>query len=517
MTGKVYLIGAGPGDPGLFTLRGVTCLHQADVVVYDYLANPRLLSYAKPGAELIYVGKKGGEADAPSQEQIGRLLVEKALAGNLVARLKGGDPFIFGRGGEEGEELFQAGVPFEVVPGVTSAIAVPAYAGIPLTHRDYSSTVAFLTGHEDPSKDDSTIAWDKVATGIGTLVFLMGIGNLPNIVEQLVKHGRPTDTPAAVIQWGTKPEQATVTGTLETIVALVETRGLGPPAILVVGDVVRLRERLEWFERRPLFGKRILITRAREQAADFADRLEAQGAEVMEFPLIKLAPPETWKPLDTAIERLEAYRWVIFTSANGVEAFFRRVRALRQDARRLGGAKICAIGPATAKALENHSIIPDIVPTEFRAEGIIEAFEQYDVRGAKILLPRAEVARDLLPLEIEKRGASVEVVPAYRTVRADSEAGLLTQLLQERKIDLVTFTSSSTVTNFVELLQTEDLKALLEGVRIACIGPITAETAERFGLTVDIMPEQYTIPALADSIVHYYAASTDAPPSRHPN
>ncbi|MGH7411335.1 MAG: uroporphyrinogen-III C-methyltransferase, partial [Candidatus Methylomirabilis sp.] len=473
MTGKVYLIGAGPGDPGLFTLRGVTCLHEADVVVYDYLANPRLLSYAKPGAELIYAGKKGGEGDTASQEEIGRLLIEKALAGNVVARLKGGDPFIFGRGGEEGEELFQAGIPFEVISGVTSAIAVPAYAGIPLTHRDYASTVAFLTGHEDPSKDDSAIAWDKVATGIGTLVFLMGVGNLPNIVDKLVKHGRPKDTPAAVIQWGTKPEQATVAGTLETVVGLVEAAGLGPPAILVVGEVVRLRDRLSWFERRPLFGKRILITRAREQAGNFAELLEAQGAEVVQIPLIKVTPPGTWKPLDQAIERLTTYQWVIFTSANGVEAFFLRLRALRQDARRLGAARICAIGPATAEALEKHSIIPDLVPTAFRAEGIIEAFQQHDLQGAKILLPRAEVARDLLPLELKRRGATVDVVSAYRTVQAGSEGELLKELLKDRKIDLVTFTSSSTVTHFVEVLQTEDLKALMEGVRVACIGPIT--------------------------------------------
>lgn len=508
MKGKVYLIGAGPGDPGLITLRGIRCLHEADVVVYDHLANPRLLSYAKPGAELIYAGKKGGETDTTSQEEIGRLLVEKALAGKVVARLKGGDPFIFGRGGEEGLELFQAGIPFEVVPGVTSAVAVPAYAGIPLTHRDFSSTVAFLTGHEDISKDKSRIAWEHVATGVGTLVFLMGIGNLPHIVEKLVRHGRPVDTPAAVIQWGTKPEQQTVAGTLETIVALVEARGLGPPAILVVGEVVRLRERLAWFERRPLFGKRILVTRAREQAGGFAELLEAQGAEVLEFPLIAFAPPGTWRPLDQAVGQLETYRWVIFTSANGVDAFFLRLRALRQDSRRLGSARICAIGPATAEALERHSIVPDVVPTEFRAEGIIEAFGQHDLQGAGILLPRAEVARDVLPRELEKRGATVDVVPVYRTVKAGPDGSVLKQLLLERKLDLLTFTSSSTVTAFVELLEKEDLKGLMEGVRVACIGPITAETAERFGLAADIVPEKYTIPALAEAILHYYALST---------
>ncbi len=506
MTGKVYLIGAGPGDPGLFTLRGVACLREADVIVYDYLANPRLLSYAKPDAELIYVGKKGGDADAATQVEIDRLLIDKALAGKVVARLKGGDPFVFGRGGEEGEELFQAGIPFEVVPGVTSAIAVPAYAGIPLTHRDYASTVAILTGHEDPSKQTSLIAWEKVATGIGTLVFLMGCGNLQTIVDKLLEYGRPKDTPAAVMHWGTKPEQETVASTLEHIVALTQKRGLGPPAVLVVGEVVRLRERLNWFERRPLFGKRILVTRTSEQAGRFADLLEGQGAEVVEVPLIEIAPPKSWEPVDRAIERLETYGWVIFTSTNGVEEFFRRLRALRRDARRLGAARICAIGPATAASLERHHIIPDVVPAEFRAEGVIEALAPYDLQGAKILLPRAEVARDLLPKDLERRGATVEVVPVYRTVKSPTAGDILKPLLRDRKIDLVTFTSSSTVTNFVEALAQEDLKAICEGVRIACIGPITKETAERAGLTVDIMPKQYTIPAFAAAIADYFTA-----------
>jgi uroporphyrinogen III methyltransferase/synthase len=506
--GKVYLIGAGPGDPGLVTLKGARCLREADVIVYDYLANPRLLSYAKPGAELIYAGKRGGEPEVTSQEEIDRLLVERARAGRVVARLKGGDPFIFGRGGEEAEELARAGIPFEVVPGVTSAVAVPAYAGIPLTHRDYASAVAFLTGHEDPAKGETAIAWDRIATGIGTLVFLMGVGNLPGIVAQLIRHGQPAETPAAVIQWGTKPEQRTVTGTLGTIVSLAEARAVGPPAVLVVGEVVRLRERLQWFERRPLFGRRIVITRAADQAADFADALEAQGAEVLQIPLIAFAPPGSWEPLDQALARLDQYRWVIFTSANGVEAFFRRLRASGRDARVLGAVRICAIGPATAEALERHAIVPDLVPAVYQAEGVIEALEAQPLEGARILVPRAEVARDLLPLELERRGARVDVVPVYRTVRAVSDAALLRQLLQDRKIDLLTFTSSSTVTSFVEGCGATDLKALLDGVKIACIGPITARTAEQLGLTVDITPPQYTIPALVTAIVDYYTASS---------
>jgi uroporphyrinogen III methyltransferase/synthase len=336
----------------------------------------------------------------------------------------------------------------------------------------------------------------------------MGVGNLPGIVAQLIRHGQPAETPAAVIQWGTKPEQRTVTGTLGTIVSLAEARAVGPPAVLVVGEVVRLRERLQWFERRPLFGRRIVITRAADQAADFADALEAQGAEVLQIPLIAFAPPGSWEPLDQALARLDQYRWVIFTSANGVEAFFRRLRASGRDARVLGAVRICAIGPATAEALERHAIVPDLVPAVYQAEGVIEALEAQPLEGARILVPRAEVARDLLPLELERRGARVDVVPVYRTVRAVSDAALLRQLLQDRKIDLLTFTSSSTVTSFVEGCGATDLKALLDGVKIACIGPITARTAEQLGLTVDITPPQYTIPALVTAIVDYYTASS---------
>jgi uroporphyrinogen III methyltransferase/synthase len=309
------------------------------------------------------------------------------------------------------------------------------------------------------------------------------------------------------MHWGTKPEQETVTGTLETIVARTQARGLGPPAVLVVGDVVRLRDRLNWFERRPLFGKRILVTRTREQAGRFGELLEAQGAEVVEVPLIEIVPPTSWDPLDHTIKHLEIYRWVIFTSANGVDAFFRRLRELRQDARRLGAAQICAIGSATADALERYAVIADLVPAEFRAEGIIEALKPYDLTGAKILLPRAEVARDVLPKDLEQRGATVDVVPVYRTVQSSTAGDILKPLLRDRKIDLVTFTSSSTVTNFVEVLAQEDLKVICDGVRVACIGPITQETAERFGLPIDVVPERYTIPSLVDAIVQYYRSS----------
>ena len=321
--GKVFLIGAGPGDPGLLTLKGKRCLEEADVVVYDALANPRLLQHAKPGAELIYVGKRASQHTLP-QEEIGRLLVERAKAGKVVARLKGGDPFIFGRGGEEAEDLAAARIPFEVVPGVTAAVAAPAYAGIPLTHRDFTSTVAFVTGHEDPTKDATSIAWEKIATGIGTLVFFMGVGQLPEIVAQLVRNGRSPATPAAVVRWGTRADQEVVVGTLADLPE--KSQGMKPPALIIVGEVVALRDKLRWFETKPLFGKRILVTRAREQASSFAQILEAAGAEIVEFPTITIVPPESWEPLDAAISRLREYRWVIFTSANGVRFFWERLQ-----------------------------------------------------------------------------------------------------------------------------------------------------------------------------------------------
>jgi uroporphyrinogen III methyltransferase/synthase len=498
--GKVYLIGAGPGDPGLFTLKGKRCLEEADVVAYDALANRRLLAHAKPGAEMIYVGKRGGQHALP-QEEIGRLLVARARAGKVVARLKGGDPFIFGRGGEEAEEVAAAGVPFEVVPGVTSAVAAPAYAGIPLTHREFTSTVAFVTGHEDPTKEDTSIAWDKIATGVGTLVFFMGVGQLPEIVKRLVEHGRSPETPAAVIRWGTRAEQHVVTGTLATLVE--RSVGVKPPALIVVGEVVALREKLRWFEDKPLFGRRILITRAREQASVFAERLEAAGAEVAEFPAIQIEPPESWAPLDVAVARLREYRWVIFTSANGVRFFWDRLRAAGRDVRDLFGITVCAIGPATAAALLDHGIRADVIPAEFKAEALVNAVGSEQVQGARILLARAAEAREVIPEELARRGAVVDVVPAYRTVKSTANADELRALLRDGKIDAVTFTSSSTVRYFLDLAGDESAR-LLQGVVVASIGPITAETAARHGIVSHIVPGSYTIPALADALVRHF-------------
>ncbi|MGD9320435.1 MAG: uroporphyrinogen-III C-methyltransferase [Desulfobacteraceae bacterium] len=505
--GKVYLVGAGPGDPGLLTLKAKACLEEADVVIYDYLANEAFLDHADEKAELIYVGKKGG-SHTKSQEDINRLILEKARLGNRVVRLKGGDPFIFGRGGEEAEELVKAGVPFEIVPGVTSAIAVPAYAGIPLTHRDYTSTVAFITGHEDPTKEASSIAWDKLANSVGTLVFLMGVGKLPQIAKSLMGHGRSPDTPVALIHRGTVPEQRTVVGTLQDIAERAQKEGLEPPAIIVVGDIVNLREQLNWFENKPLFGKCIVVTRAREQASGFLARLNELGAACIEFPTIQVVPPKSWDALDRALMRLERYQWLLFTSVNGVKYFFERLEHLGMDMRELKDMKVGAIGPKTAEAVYKKGIRPDLVPDEYRAEAVIDAFRKWDVKGEKIILPRAAKAREVLPTELVKMGASVDEIPAYETVQPDHDKGYVKGMLEKGEIDMVTFTSSSTVTNFVEMFREErqHLKAWMAKVGVACIGPITAQTAEEQGLSVSLVPQEYTIEALTSAIVQYFAS-----------
>ena len=506
--GKVYLVGAGPGDPGLLTIKAKESLEKADVVVYDYLANRVFLEYADQKAELIYVGKQGG-SHTLSQEEINRLIVDKALFGLTVVRLKGGDPFIFGRGGEEAEELTRAGIPFEIVPGITSAIAIPAYAGIPLTHRDFTSTVAFITGHEDPNKEKSDIAWDKLATGVGTLVFLMGVGNLAKIARTLVEEGRSPETPVAVIHRGTVPEQRTVTGVLSNIAERVQKAKLKAPGIIVVGEIVKLREELNWFEKRPLFGKRIVVTRAREQASDFLVLLNELGAEGIEFPTIEVIPPPDWEALDEAIRSIETYQWLLFTSVNGVKYFFVRLETLGKDARDLKGIKVGAIGPKTAQAIREKGIRPDLVPPEYRAEAVVEAFRKVEKRTCRILLPRAAQAREVLPQELEKISEKVDVVEAYRTIRAETGKEGVRDLLKEGHIDMVTFTSSSTVTNFVDIFEKDGdpIQKWMEKVAVACIGPVTADTAKERGFKVSLMPKDYTIEALTEGIVQFFSSS----------
>jgi len=512
-SGKVYIIGAGPGDAGLITIKAVDCLRLADVVIYDNLVNEELLKYAPEQARFIYAGKKGGDHTL-SQDAINDLLVQEALAGNIVARLKGGDPFIFGRGGEEAEVLVAHGVPFEVIPGVTSAIAVPAYAGIPLTHRGLTSTVAFVTGHEDQAKDKGDIDWQAL-TGIGTLVFLMGMKNIAQIVKALTIHGKAPATPAALIRRGTTPQQEIITGTLGTIAELAQARKFSPPAILVVGKVVDLRDTLNWFEQKPLFGKGIVITRPQRQTDDLARLLISEGAYPISFPTIKIVPPEDWQELDEAIDKLTTYDWLIFTSANGVQFFFERLWEKNKDIRDLKGIQICCIGPATARQIEDKGIKVDLVPEQFIAEGILQSFAAMDIKGRKILIPRAAKARDVLPEGLKKLGASVNVVATYQTVNSGKKKEELAALISDNKVDVITFTSSSTVANFVEIMGHDF--TLPAHVDVACIGPATAATAKKAGFKIDIQQEEYTMKGLVQSLVDYFGRKSVATGKRGKN
>jgi len=500
--GFVSLVGAGPGDPGLITVKAMERLQQADVVIYDYLANSELLNYCRPDAERIYVGKQA-KRHTLSQDEINALLLEHGRVGKRVVRLKGGDPYIFGRGGEEADVLQQAGIAWEVIPGISSGVAAPAYAGIPVTHRELASSVAFITGHEDPAKPETALNWSTLATAIDTLVFYMGVGNLREIAEKLVAHGRAAETPVAVIRWGTMPAQTTVTGTLATIASDVEAAGLKPPAITVVGEVVRLRERLRWFDNRPLWGKRIVVTRTREQASALSQQLRNAGAEPIEYPVIAFAPPTDWTPLDNALKQLEQYDWMIFTSVNGVRFTVDRMRELGIDVMQLKHRKLGAIGPATAAELQQAGLQAAFVPREFVAEAVIAQIG--DVQGMRILLPRADIAREVLVDGLQAKGATVDNVVAYRTVLGEASSDV-PQLLRAGQIDAVTFTSSSTVKNFFARLEQsgmtrDEAGALLADVTIAAIGPITAKTARDYGLSVTIEAEKYTIDGLMSALV----------------
>ena len=498
--GFVSLIGAGPGDPGLLTLQGAASLAAADIVVYDYLANPALLAHARPEAEQIYVGKRAS-AHTRTQDEINTVLVEQAQSGRRVARLKGGDPFVFGRGGEEALALVEAGVSFEVIPGVSSAVAAPAYAGIPITHRGLASSFAVITGHEDPTKGKSAMDWQHLAAGVDTLVFLMSVGHLAQIVEQLIAHGRPAETPVAIVRWATMPSQETVTGSLSDIVEKVQAVDLKPPAVTVIGQVAALRERLRWFEDRRLFGHRVLVTRTREQASVLSARLRDLGAETVELPTIRIAPADDWAPLDGAIGKLSTFDWIIFTSINGVRFFWERLARAGLDARVLHGIQLAAIGPATAGALEAHGLQPDYVPGEYVAEAIAAGLS--GICGQRVLLPRADISRPALADLLREAGADIVEVTAYRTLRAKTEPGELRDLLDG--ITAATFTSSSTVRNLAAMAQDAglELARALNGAVIACIGPITAQTARELGLAVHIIATEYTIDGLVKALVQH--------------
>jgi uroporphyrinogen III methyltransferase/synthase len=503
MSGKVYLVGAGPGDPGLVTVKAVKLLARADVIIYDQLASPELLKNARPGAEVLYVGKKAGAHTLP-QGGINQLLVDKAGAGLTVVRLKGGDPFVFGRGGEEAEALAAAGVAFEVVPGVTSAVAVPAYAGIPVTHRDYTTLVTFITGHEDPTKAESTIPWDNLGQNPGTLVFLMGVKNLAENCRRLVETGRPATTPAAVIQSGTLPGQRTVVGTLADIAEVAGAAGIQPPAILVVGGVAELHQRLAWWEKRPLWGKTAVVTRTREQASALVEMLSAAGARCLEVPTLEIAPPGDFGPLDAALQHLHDYAWVIFTSANGVTAFFQRLFEKGYDVRALRGAKLAAIGPATAQALRERGLVADVVPTRFIAEDLAAALLPHIAPGSRVLLARAEQAREVLPETLAQAGVQIDVVPVYQVRKPQDIPEEARPFIESGQIDILTFASSATVHNFAALVGKEKFQELAHKAVVAAIGPITGDTLKEYGITPHIQPEDYTIPALAGGIVEFF-------------
>jgi uroporphyrinogen III methyltransferase / synthase len=497
MRGKVYLVGAGPGDPELITVKGRRILESADAVLYDHLAPAALLDLAPAAAERLYVGKKKS-VHAFSQEEIAAMLMERARRGLTVVRLKGGDPFLFGRGGEEAEALQEAGIPFEVVPGVSSAMGIAAYSGVPLTHRGQSRAVCFVTGHAVDAAD-----WSKAGQA-DTLVIFMGLMEFPAIAQELIKHGRSPETPALAVRWATRPDQETLVGTLATLPALITLHGMKPPATIVVGEVVRLREKLNWYEGLPLFGKQVVVTRAKGQADALSASLRALGAGVTELPTIEIQPPADPKPLDRAIANLSSYDWLIFTSANGVRFFMERLDASTADLRSLR-ARICAIGPATRTAIEALHLKVDLMGKEYVAEGLLEAFAAHDLAGKRVLLPRAAVARDVVPVELALRGAVIDVVEAYRTVAPDAVKQQAEEIFSgARKPDCITFTSSSTVQNFVAAAGA----AVLEGVAVASIGPITTRTARELGINVTTEAKVFTAEGLVEAVVGLYTEVT---------
>jgi uroporphyrinogen III methyltransferase / synthase len=497
--GKCFLVGAGPGDLGLVTLRAKECIEQADVIVYDYLSNPEMLKWAPESAEIIYAGKKAG-AHTLTQDEINRLLVEKARAGKQVVRLKGGDPFVFGRGAEEAQALAAAHLPFVVVPGITSAIAGPAYAGIPVTHRGKNSHVTFFTGHEDPEKSETSIDFAALAKLGGTQVMLMGVERIEAIAREMLANGMRSDLPVALIRWATTGRQETLVGNLENIVQRVSETRFAAPVVAVFGDVVALRNELSWFEDRPLFGKRIVVTRTRSQAGVLSEQLRALGGDVIELPTIRIEPPGDLRAFAELVQDAHAYDWIVFTSPNGVTAFFDLFYKLYDDAREIGGARFAAIGPATAQRIKDFHLKVDLQPEEFVAESIVREFrKQGGVENLRILLARAEKARDLLPKELSALGAIVDEGFAYRTVpETRDDTGARRRLLEEGA-HLITFTSSSTVENFLALGLPWPA-----GMKVASIGPVTSKTVRDRGLEVAVEARRHDIPGLVNAVRKFF-------------
>ena len=498
--GIVWLVGAGPGDPELISVKGLRLIRSADAVVYDRLVDKRLLEHARKDAELIDVGKIPGER-INRQEDINRLLVELGKSGKNVVRLKGGDPFVYGRGGEEAQTLAEAGLRFEIVPGITSAIAAPAYAGIPITHRGVASSFSVVTGSEDPSKPDSAVDWQTLAKSSDTLAILMGQHNLRSITSALVRYGRAPQTPVALVQWGTESYQRTLVGTLADIADKAAASGIGAPAVTVVGDVVRLRDAIRWFDNRPLFGKRILVTRTRTQASALSEMLAQRGALPVELPTIEIRPVADYSELDGALTNMGAYDWAVFSSANAVDVVFDRLGALGLDARALHGVGVAAIGPATKRRLAERGIAADFTPATFIAEALAYEMRTLGIAGGRVLLPQAAIARDALRRGLGELGAKVHAIAVYRTVTPPDTAERLQDILADG-IDIATFTSSSTAANLVELL--DGGAGALKSATIACIGPITAARASELGFDVDVVAAEYTIAGLVDALERYF-------------
>ncbi len=500
MAGVVYLVGAGPGDPGLITVRGLELLESADVVVHDRLVDGRLLRRARPDAEVVDAGKTPG-GEGARQGDIDALLIARASEGRSVVRLKGGDPFVFGRGGEEAMALSRSGVPFEVVPGITSAIAAPAYAGIPVTHRGVASSVTFVTGSESPGKPGTDVDWSALARTRGTLVVLMGWRSLESVVARLRAEGLDDGTPAALVERATGPRQRTVSGTLADVIEKGRARGLGPPVVAVFGGVAALREEIRWFDNRPLFGRRVLVTRSRAQAGALARLLERRGAEVVEIPTIRIEPPRDYGELDAALHRLPGFDWVVFTSTNAVDAVFDHLRAGGLDSRALHGTRVAAIGRSTARSLHDAGITADLVASQSISEGLVKEMAALHVSGSRILVPGAETRREALAAGLAELGAEVDVVAAYRTVAVEDSPAAVEAALADG-IDAATFTSSSTVRGLVRLLDGDVGK--LDGVDVACIGPVTAAEARSAGLDVAILAGESTVEGLVEAITDYY-------------
>ena len=498
--GKVYLVGAGPGDPKLITLRGIECLQMADVVIYDFLANQILLDLHSPLAERVYGGKMKGEQEE-RQAEINQEMLRFARSGQVVVRLKGGDPFVFGRGGDEALVLAEAGIDFEIVPGITSAIAVPAYAGIPVTMRNYASSFAVVTGHSSALDSISPIGWEKIAIGIDTIVILMGIGHLDGVTQRLIENGRSPQTPTTLVRCGTTPEQEAIEGTLADIVQKAKEANFRSPAVIIVGEVNNLRTHLQWFEQKPLFGRKILVTRARSQSANFVDKLVSQGATVLTCPMIEIVPIDQNLALDRSIDSLSDYDWIVFTSTNSVNIFYQRLREKGKDSRSFGPVKVCAVGKKTTEVLHQVGIFPDFVPSE--SLGAVIAKEIGDVVHQRILMPRSRIGRPELLDSLRERQAIVDDIPVYDTIKVVcEEQNEILKKLEDGDIDMVTFTSSSTAENFFAILN--DPRSAMANVRIAVIGQSTARTVMMYGLKCDIVADQPLIENLTDSIVEFY-------------